>query len=625
MDPRPGAPDSIHYHVRFFNPEHPTAPESRLRLINTSNIDNKVTIKGLDDNGSRPPGGDITVTLPVYGATTITSAQLEDGDAGFQGSFGDGFNKWQLFVSPEVDAQGHVRPIQVMTMLHQSSTGLLTNLSTTGLGNDPNRGGDGIDFLNGGVGDDVLNPGTNDDSYDVVFGSAGNDQIVYSDSGPTAYQALNYRDLGTGINATINGATNTARVTKGSLGTDTIVDVANPMNAIGEPPYGGFGIVGSGHNDTFTLTVGDGQWMEVRGEAGNDTINIRSGTVVVNYRLLDQRHPCDLSTGRVSNDGFGGVDTIIGDVRALVGGDGNDTLLGSDSGDRLDGGDGDDVLNPRDNENYDDDVFASVGNDTIVYTDSTVYSQQLWYSRPWRETRTALDESGIVFTLDGAANTATVSKGSNGTDTIVNVVNPLISTDTSGLTIYGTKGDDVFDLSVDRGHWMQVRGGAGDDTFNLRSHRWESESRPSGTIRVDYQLAPRGIDLDLRGRVARDDGWGDRDTFTFNDGRFEVRGSRFSDIIRGSDGDDVFIGMNGDDVIDGRGGYDQLRFDRSGVQGVVVDLLEGTATGVWGDSAFLDTTAHGGTTDRSIRRAGQQHLLLRDLEHRTHRGLHNRQ
>ena len=596
--------DYILHHVRIFNPVSDTAPESRLRLINTWGNENVVTITGLDDAGNSPPGGDITVTLPAYAARTITSAQLEEGDDGFEGSFGDGFNKWQLFVSAEASAHGETRPIQVVSLLYSSGTGNLTNLSSIGPGNDPNRGGDGVDYISGGSGDDVLNPGTNDDSYDVVFGSAGNDRIVYSDSGPTAYQALNYRDLGTGISATINGVTNTASVTKGSLGTDTIVDIANPLNASREPPYGAFGIAGSRSNDTFTLTAAGGQWMEVRGEAGNDRIDIRSGYVAVNYRTSTRGINVDLASGRVSNDGFGGVDTIIGDVRELTGGDGNDTLLGSDSGDRLDGRDGDDVINPKDSEVGDDGVYGSAGNDRIVYTDSINGYQALWYSRPWREARTKLDESGIVFTFDGAANTATVSKGSNGTDTIVDIAKPLYAgSTTGGLGIYGTKGDDVFNLSVDRQQWMQVAGGEGDDTFNLRSHRWESESRPNGTIRIDYQHAPGGIDLDLRDRRARDDGWGDVDTFTFNDGDFEVRGSDFSDTIRGSDGDDRFIGRRGDDVIDGRGGYDQLRFDRTGVQNVVVDLLEGTATGVWGGSAFLDTTAwwhYGSVSERLV-------------------------
>ena len=592
--------DSLVYHVQFFNPGKNRNQASRLRLINPIGVENMVTISARDDRGNPAPGGDVTVTLAAHEARTITAAQLESGHTGLEGSLGVGSGKWQLFVSAEASAHGEARPLQVVNMLLATATGHLSNLSSSGPGNDPNRGGDGVDYIAGGAGDDVLNPGDNAERYDVVFGSEGNDRIVFSDSGPTAYQALNYRDLGSGINATINGAANSARVTKGSLGTDTIVDVATPMNAAREPPYGGFGIAGSRHDDTFTLTVADRQWMEVRGEAGNDRIDIRSGLVAINYRTSPRGIHVDLASGRVSDDGFGGVDTIVGDVREVQGGDGNDTLLGSDGGDRLDGGGGDDVLNPRNHDRSGDAVYGSVGNDRIVYTDSTVHWQDLWYSRPWREHRTALDESGIVVTLDGAANTARVAKGSNGADTIVDIANPL---NADGLTLYGTKGDDTFNLTLDRGQWMQVRGGEGDDAFNIRTHRWESESLPGSTVRIDYSLAPGGVDVDLQARVARDDGWGDRDTFTLDGGDFEIRGSDFSDTIRGSDGDDRFIGRRGNDVIDGRGGYDELKFDRTGVQHVVVDLLAGTATGVWGDRAFLDTTAwwhYGSQSERLV-------------------------
>ena len=599
-----GVGDSLLHRVQFFNPGRNSSQVSRLRLINPVGAENMVTISARDDWGNEAPGGDVTVTLAPYEARTITAAQLESGGAGIDGTLGAGKGKWQLFLASEAPDAGGPRPIQVVNTLLATATGLLANLSSSGPGNDPNRGGDGVDHITGSAGDDVLNPGDNSDRYDRVFGSEGDDRIVFSDSGPTAYQALNYRELGTGIVATIDGVANAATVTKGSLGTDTIVDVASPLNASGEPPWGGFGITGTKHDDTFTLTAGIGQYMEVRGEAGDDRIDIRSGLVTVNYRTSMQGIHVDLASGRVSDDGFGGVDTIIGDVREVQGGDGDDTLLGSDSGDRLDGGGGDDVLNPGDNDDSGDAVYASVGDDTIVYTDSTGGYQGLWYSRPWREPRTALDASGIVVTLDGAANTATVAKGSNGTDTIVDVANPLYAGwTTGGLGLYGTKGDDTFNLTLDRQQFMVVRGGEGDDTFNLRTHRWESESLQGSTVRIDYSDAPGGIELDLQALVARNDGWGDRDTFTFNDGEFEIRGSDFSDTILGSDGDDRFIGRRGDDVIDGRGGYDQLRFDRSGVQHVVVDLLAGTATGVWGARAYLDTTAwwhYGSQSERLV-------------------------
>ncbi|MDD9983887.1 MAG: hypothetical protein OXU81_21430, partial [Gammaproteobacteria bacterium] len=74
--------------------------------------------------------------------------------------------------------------------------------------------------------------------------------------------------------------------------------------------------------------------------------------------------------------------------------------------------------------------------------------------------------------------------------------------------------------------------------------------------------------------------------FTLNDGSFHLRGTEFSDTLRGTDHDDTFIGLGGDDVIDGRGGFDEVRFNRSGVGAVVVDLLHGTATGTWDGAAF---------------------------------------
>ena len=321
--------------------------------------------------------------------------------------------------------------------------------------------------------------------------------------------------------------------------------------------------------------------MEVRGNAGNDTIDIRSGRVKINYRTSTEGIAVDLAAGRASNDGFGGVDTFSGNVYDVEGGDGDDTILGTDGQERIDGGAGDDVLNPKDNDpDISDNVWASVGNDRIVYTDSTSGYQGLWYSRPWREARTALDETGITVTLNGASNTATVSKGSAGTDTIVDVSNPLdAGWTTGGLSIHGTKGDDVFNLTLDREQWMLVEGGAGDDTFNLRSHQ-------NSVIRIDYYNSAAGINIDLGAGRASDDGFGDEDRFTFNDGVFRLGGSNFSDTIGGSDRNDSFTGYGGDDVIDGRGGVDELRLDRFGVGAVVVDLQGGTATGTWDGAAF---------------------------------------
>ena len=582
----------IVYHVRFFNPGSNAGMVSRLRLINPGATEVLVTIAGRDALGAPPPGGDVRVTLPAHAARTITARQLEDGDAGFDGRFGDGAGKWQLFISAKGRTYDYTRPIQVVNLLFSRGTGNLANLSSIGPGNDPNRGGDGVDYITGGSGDDVLNPGDNEDLFDTVYGSAGNDRIVFSDSGPSAYQWLGYSALSSGVNATINGVTNRATVDKGALGTDTVVDIANPLNAAREAPWGGLGVGGTPFDDTFVLTLDEGQWMEVEAHAGNDRIDIRSGIVQLLYNASKQGIDVDLAAGRVNDDGFGGVDTIVGRVRSVIGGAGNDTIRGTDGIEQLDGGPGDDELNPRDNRDWDN-VFASTGDDRIVYTENDNGWQGLFYSRSWRSARTALDESGITVTLDGAANRATVDKGSNGTDTIVDVSKPLYAGWTyGGLGLYGTKGDDVFNLTLDREQWMLVRGEAGNDTFNLRTHRWESDALQSSTVRVDYESSPGGIEIDLRAGKASDDGFGDVDTFTFNDGDFEIQGSDFSDTILGSDGDDRFIGRGGDDVIDGRGGYDQVRFDRRGMGAVAVDLGDGTATGTYNGEAFSYTLSN---------------------------------
>ena len=589
----PGVDDFVRHKVRFFNPGRNPRQVSRLRVINTAGVDNVVSITGVDDSGEAAPGGEVTLTLSPYQARTITAQQLEDGADFLAGSLGTGTGKWQLTVTPEdlteVDGR-EIRPIQVMSLLFSSETGNLTNLSAVGDGNDPNRGGDGTDWLSGGEGDDVLNPGDNDDNYDAVYGSTGNDTIVYSDSGPTAYQFLGYLALDAGVRATINGVTNVGTVDKGANGFDTIVDIVNPLDAVREPPYGGFGIAGTRFDDHFDLTVEGGQWMEARGFDGDDTFNIRSGRVRVNYRYAPGSVDVDLGARRANDDGYGDVDTFIGRVYEveggladdtlrgsgeddrLRGGPGNDTLHGGNGGDRLDGGPGDDALHPGNNDwqlGATDAVTGSTGNDRIVYTQSTGprASQSLRYSY------SDLGTTGITATIDGVANRGTVDKGANGTDTIVDIENPL---DNGGFTIEGTRSDDVFRLTLAEDQFLDARGGAGNDEFNI-------DLSAGGWIRISYSW-PRtlnGINLDLAAGRADDDGFGSVDTFV---GVVrEIRGTDLSDVIRGSDNDESFIGRAGDDDIDGRGGFDRLRFDRTGVRNVSVDLQAGTAIGNWGD------------------------------------------
>ena len=110
-------------HVPIFNPASNRSQRSLLRLINPTERDLKVTIRGEDDDGEAPPEGNVRIELPAGAARTVTAQALESGGPDVEGRFGDGAGKWQLFVSADGD-------IEVMNLL-QSVTGNLTNLSTT--------------------------------------------------------------------------------------------------------------------------------------------------------------------------------------------------------------------------------------------------------------------------------------------------------------------------------------------------------------------------------------------------------------------------------------------------------------------------------------------------------------
>ena len=108
--------------VVFFNPASNANQASRLRLVNPAAEPAAITITGMDDAGAAPPEGAVTLTLPAGAATSITAQQLEAGADHFQGRFGDGKGKWQLFIEADQD-------VQAMSLL-ETKTGHITNLSS---------------------------------------------------------------------------------------------------------------------------------------------------------------------------------------------------------------------------------------------------------------------------------------------------------------------------------------------------------------------------------------------------------------------------------------------------------------------------------------------------------------
>ena len=114
-------PSRIHSHrAAVFNPASNANQVSSLRLVNPGDEDAEVTIIGIDGDGLRTE--EIRITVSPKASRMLTSQELEAGGTDFEGSLGDGAEKWQL----EIEAD---REIVAMSLL-ASPTGHLTNLST---------------------------------------------------------------------------------------------------------------------------------------------------------------------------------------------------------------------------------------------------------------------------------------------------------------------------------------------------------------------------------------------------------------------------------------------------------------------------------------------------------------
>lgn len=262
--------------------------------------------------------------------------------------------------------------------------------------------------------------------------------------------------------------------------------------------------------------------------------------------------PLDGTAGDDLIEGFGGNDTLNG-----LGG--NDTLIG---------GAGDDLINPGDNDGTGDDIEAGVGNDTIDFSDIV----NGWVGLHHNELT-----GPITVNIDGDANIGTISAGVEGTDTLVNVVNPLNSGwTTGGLSVRGTGDNDVFTIHTASQQWAELVGNGGNDTFNITG---------DGVIRLSYHTSDGDVIADLGAGTIQQDGFTD----TVNGNVGQIRTGNGDDSITGSGNDESFIVRGGDDTVDGGGGFDEIRYDRSGYDsGVRVDLDLNGAIGTWDGESFLD-------------------------------------
>jgi Ca2+-binding RTX toxin-like protein len=465
-------------------------------------------------------------------------------------------------------------------------------INNDGFGNSETIGGTGpVWEVRGSGGDDIFVGSDNAESYrytggnNDLSGGLGFDRLRYDSSGVASVVI----DAAAGVvSGTFDGGgTFTDTISgferlRGSNGDDTIIGEATVGNRY----------EGRGGADSFVHLGGD------------DTIgdfNAGEDTLVVRVAGLDQAAvdaamaaatdaPGDVS-GSFSEGArvtFGGSTVTFAGltVADLAGADvqfvapsGANPINGTDDDDNLVGTAGDDLITTGNASLNGDFVEGSAGNDTIDMSgnDGTDGFVTLGYG--------ALN-SGIFVSIDGAANTGTVDKGANGTDTLVGVAQPLFAGfGNGGLGVLGTSSNDSFTLAPGADQWMQVRGGDGADSYEING---------DGPVRLDFAFtgATGGAQVNLATGAIADDGFGNAETITGTNNIWEVRGTANADAITGGAADESFISRGGDDTIDGGGGFDRLRYDRSGAGSASVDLAAGTATGSWDGVAFTNTISN---------------------------------
>ena len=196
------------------------------------------------------------------------------------------------------------------------------------LGDDRLVGGEGDDYLDGGAGDDILNGA---EGNDAIHGGAGNDTI----------------NVGAGANTIV--------YTEADFGTDTVASFdANANGGQDKIDLSGLGITDSNFATQVSITT-----------VGNDThVSVGSGTIILTGVAGTGANAIDRTDFILANDvdvlidGDDGDNVLDGTGRSDVmnGFEGNDVINGHAGDDIIDGGMGDDVVN------------GGSGDDTIHWT-----------------------------------------------------------------------------------------------------------------------------------------------------------------------------------------------------------------------------------------------------------------
>ncbi|OGB58099.1 MAG: hypothetical protein A2503_07505 [Burkholderiales bacterium RIFOXYD12_FULL_59_19] len=226
---------------------------------------------------------------------------------------------------------------------------LLTgSASGSGVGNDVFMNVEGFfgsahnDVLTGGLaanGTSVL-----DGLSEYFRGGAGNDTI----DGGQGYDLVAYNSSTSAVTVTLND-TLAGSASDGLGGTDVLHNIE--------------GVRGSAFNDTLTGS-NTALFESFEGREGNDSLDGQGGVDRVDYRNARAGVVVDLSLNTASQDGYGGVDTLLNMENVRGSRDFGDAIKGNDLANQLEGLGGNDTLTGGAGN---DSLAGGAGSDTFVY------------------------------------------------------------------------------------------------------------------------------------------------------------------------------------------------------------------------------------------------------------------
>lgn len=419
------------------------------------------------------------------------------------------------------------------------------------------RGGAGADYLIGLAGNDTLEGGVG--ALNTLQGGLGNDLYFVANAGDTLTEFA-----GEGIDEVQTTVTNfTLRQHFEVLRYTGALAFTGRGSADGNTIYGGSGIntlLGLAGDD---ILYGGAENDVLSGGAGNDTLYGGAG----NSDVADYAQAAsgvfvslDRADGIVTNDGDGGMDTLVG-IENLHGSAFNDVLIGNGLGQVLSGGTGADYLiglggddlmiggtgaantlqGGIGNDRY---RTSAVGDSLIEYAnegyDTVEVSLASWVLREHFE--------GLVFngvgSFSGTGNSANNGISGGGSADTLNGLdgndylsglggNDILFGGSGQDNLDGGDGDDLLQSGAGGGYLF---GGAGSDT-------------------ADYSRAASGVAVRLASQITSNDGDGGTNTLSSIE---NATGSAFNDTLFGDDGANALSGGGGVDLLLGYGGNDVL-------------------------------------------------------------------